>query len=399
MYPVKQSTSLTIPVFAHDANGDAVTGLLNAGFTKRISKNGAAFGAMTVTITEMENGFYSLPLDTGHTDTTGILTIILTHASCKQINIQLRVHARILDDLTFPNVSGRGIDVDATGGVEITANQNVNINQWLTATPNVLIAGRVDANTQAMANNVITSSVIATDAIGAAQIAANAIGAAEIADGAIDAATFAAGAIDAAAIATDAIGSTEFSQAAADKVWSSASRTLTAFSFAVDISAAAVTLIWDKATSGLTTVGSIGKLLVDNINATISSRSSHSAADVWTSGTRTLTSFGTLITDIWASVSRTITGGTITTNSDKTGYSLTSAEETAIADALLKRDMSAVTGEAARSPLNALRFLRNKWTVAAGTLTVTKEDDTATAWTGAVTSDPAADPITGTDPA
>lgn len=40
----------------------------------------------------------------------------------------------------------------------------------------------------------------------------------------------------------------------------------------VDLSAAAVQAIWDALTSALTTVGSIGKLLVDNINATISSR-------------------------------------------------------------------------------------------------------------------------------
>lgn len=65
--------------------------------------------------------------------------------------------------------------------------------------------------------------------------------------------------------------STRSSHTAAD-VWLSGTRTLSAFSFAVDISAAAVALIWDKATSALTTVGSIGKLLVDNINATISSR-------------------------------------------------------------------------------------------------------------------------------
>src|SRR3990167_475456 len=61
------------------------------------------------------------------------------------------------------------------------------------------------------------------------------------------------------------------------------------------LSSAAVQAIWDALTSALTTVGSIGKLLVDNINATIGSRSSHSAADVW------------------AAATRTITGGTITT--------------------------------------------------------------------------------------
>lgn len=69
------------------------------------------------------------------------------------------------------------------------------------------------------------------------------------------------------------------------------------------------------------------------------------------------------------------------------------------ADALLKRDMSAVTSEAARSPLNALRVLRNKSSVAAGTLTVTKEDDSTSAWTAAVTTTAGANPITAIDPA
>jgi hypothetical protein len=72
---------------------------------------------------------------------------------------------------------------------------------------------------------------------------------------------------------------------------------------------------------------------------------------------------------------------------------------TQIADTLLKRDMSAVTGESARSPLNALRFLRNKWSLSGTTLTVTKEDDSTQAWTATVTASAGADPITGSDPA
>jgi hypothetical protein len=69
------------------------------------------------------------------------------------------------------------------------------------------------------------------------------------------------------------------------------------------------------------------------------------------------------------------------------------------ADALLKRDMSAVTGEAARSPLNAFRWLRNKWSIAlGGTMTVCKEDDATSAWTAAM-SQTAGNPVTGSDPA
>ncbi len=69
------------------------------------------------------------------------------------------------------------------------------------------------------------------------------------------------------------------------------------------------------------------------------------------------------------------------------------------ADALLNRDMSAVSDTNARTPLNALRFLRNKWAVAGSTLTVKKEDDTTDAWTATVSTTPGADPVTGNDPA
>ena len=68
------------------------------------------------------------------------------------------------------------------------------------------------------------------------------------------------------------------------------------------------------------------------------------------------------------------------------------------ADALLKRDWTAVSGEAARSVLNALRFLRNKFSLSGTDLVVCKEDDATTAWSATVTTDAAADPITGSDP-
>lgn len=70
---------------------------------------------------------------------------------------------------------------------------------------------------------------------------------------------------------------------------------------------------------------------------------------------------------------------------------------TEIADALLTRDMSAVTGEAARSPLNALRRIRNRVAVSGGTATVYKEDDSTSAWTAAVTTT-AGNPVSEVDP-
>jgi len=118
---------------------------------------------------------------------------------------------------------------------------------------------------------------------------------------------------------------------------------------------------WTTALPGVYGAGTAGKIIGDNVNATISSRSTfaggavasvtgtvggiagttqtldalqtaqnsahgagswataigfstHSAADVWASGTRTLTSLGTVVADtataVWAAVTRTLTAGT-----------------------------------------------------------------------------------------
>lgn len=71
---------------------------------------------------------------------------------------------------------------------------------------------------------------------------------------------------------------------------------------------------------------------------------------------------------------------------------------TELVDALLKRDFSAVTGESARSVLNSLRAIRNKVDIAAGTMTVYKEDDSTSAWTATVTT-AIGNPIASIDPA
>lgn len=121
MYPIKQSTALAVCFFGHDDVGDAVTGLTDGTFTKRISKNGAAFAAMSVTISELENGWYALTLSASHTDTLGVLTITFINggSSMKQVNLQFRVHARLPDDLAFPTVAGRSLDVTAGGAAGI----------------------------------------------------------------------------------------------------------------------------------------------------------------------------------------------------------------------------------------------------------------------------------------
>lgn len=67
------------------------------------------------------------------------------------------------------------------------------------------------------------------------------------------------------------------------------------------------------------------------------------------------------------------------------------------ADALLGRNVSGGSSTG-RTVKQVFHFIRNKWVVAAGTLTVYDTDDTTTSWTAAVTGTAGADPVTGVDP-
>jgi hypothetical protein len=151
------------------------------------------------------------------------------------------------------------------------------------------------------------------------------------------------------------------------------------------MAAAAIASIWDALVAGITTANSIGKRIIDNLTGDIYARlGAPAGASVSADVAAVKSDTAAILVD---------TGTTL----DAAIAALPTAVENA--DALLNRDMSAVSDTEARSPLNALRFLRNKWAVAAGTLTVRKEDDATSAWTAAISSDASADPITGSDPA
>lgn len=143
---------------------------------------------------------------------------------------------------------------------------------------------------------------------------------------------------------------------------------------------AIVNKVWDELTAEARTAGSYGQLLKDDINATISSRSSHGAADVWAVATRRLSSIE--------------------------AADLVAAACNKIADHMLRRTYAnartSSDGDAVafRSLLGAIGKLVNKWSIAGSTLTVFQEDDvtsTAPGGTQALTATPGADPITALD--
>jgi hypothetical protein len=179
------------------------------------------------------------------------------------------------------------------------------------------------------------------------------------------------------------------------------------------LGAAAIQSIWDDLTANNTVVGSVGKLISDNLNATVSSRSTLAATDVWAATVRTITGNGdktgyslatapptaAAIADaVWdEALSGHLTVGTTgeALNSSATGAAPTAIQ---VADAVLNRKLDS-TGNGTdttdeRTVRSAMRAMRNKVSVGTGTMTVYKEDDTTTAWSGTVsnTSDVTVDP-------
>lgn len=197
--PIKNAAlRVTFPIY--DADGDLVTGA--SSLDSEVSKDGAAFADCTNEATEIgATGIYTLDLTSTEMNADTVVVQVKTAtAGAKTTVLVLYTAARSINDLAFPNTSGRGMDVDASGGVEVGAFQA----------------------------------------------------------GAITAAAFAAGAIDNAAIAADAIGASELAAGAATEI---------------------ADAVWATAVPGSFGAGTAGKVVGDNVNATISSRATQTSVD------------------------------------------------------------------------------------------------------------------------
>lgn len=119
--------------------------------------------------------------------------------------------------------------------------------------------------------------------------------------------------------------------------------------------------------AGLT---ALGDTRLANLDALVSSRSSHSAADVWASATRTLSSYGTLIADIWAYATRTLSA-----------FTFLDAAETELATA-------PTVISSLRAKINWLFiYFRNRRTCTSAVETLYKENSTTAFMTRAITDD------------
>lgn len=256
---LKQSTAATIKAgpFVDDSDGKtAETGLTISQADVRLSKNGGDFAQKneSSTATHDENGYYSISLDATDTNTIGRLKVAISESGALPVwHTYIVLPANVYDSLIA------GSDCLQTDAQQIEGSD-------------------------------------ATD---------------QIRDAVVDDATR----IDASALNTLSSHAPDNTIADVDDVPSAAN---------------VADAVWDEAASGHTTGGTYGDKLqskvpsatigdykadVSNLDVAVSTRSSHSAADVWSVATRTLTSFGTLVSDIWSHTTRTLTSfGTLITD-------------------------------------------------------------------------------------
>lgn len=174
---------------------------------------------------------------------------------------------------------------------------------------------------------------------------------------------------------------------------------------------AAVTLVTtttnltNSATNGdftATQKASIGTAVAASAVASVTGNVGGDVVGSTGSVTAPVTVTGDLTATMKASVTTAATAATptVATVTDVTNpVTLTSGERTALADALLDRDMATGTDSGGRTVRNALRPMRNRWTIAGTAYTVMKEDDTTPAWTSVFVTNPSAEAVTSSDPA
>lgn len=207
-------------------------------------------------------------------------------------NLDAAVTSRIA-----PTVAGRTLDVTATGaaGIDWANVENPTTTVGLSGTtvktatdvetdtadiqsriPASLVSGRIDASVGAMAANTLTASALATDAVTEIQSGlatpTNITAATGITVAAMGANTLTAAALAADAVAEIQSGLSTLDAAGVRTAVGMASANLDTQISALPSAAAVATAVWNALASALTTVGSVGKLIVDNLNAAITSR-------------------------------------------------------------------------------------------------------------------------------
>lgn len=254
---LKQSTTRNLMVFLTDST-DHVTGKTGASLTITLSKNGAAFGSITPTVTERGDGWYNLALTTSHTDTLGDLVLHVTASGADPIDLREQVFAGLPGESV--TVSSIGTDV-----ITSTALASSAVSEIATGVRSELATelGRIDVATS---TRLATSGYTVPPTASANATAVRSELTTEL--GRIDVAT-------STRLATSGYTTPPTASANATAVRSELTTELGRIDVAVstrlatsgytapDSAATIADAVWDEALSGHTTAGSTGKALDD----------------------------------------------------------------------------------------------------------------------------------------
>jgi hypothetical protein len=238
--------------------------------------------------THKGNGVYELEIPASDNDTEGTLWVVgvcdgvLAFESPRYEIVPTAVYNSLVTGSDKLQVDAVEISSDsaAADALELLVeNAKGTDHKVLVSTDAQDLSGSLDVNAKTLTDGAITVAKIADNAITAAKLAANAITAAKIATDAITA----------AGIASDAIGANEFAQAAADKVWSTAVRALTAGVNATSIAgiAAAATKLAASAGTIVTGAATAGTLSVTQMTTDLTEATDDhyiGRVVIWTSG-------------------------------------------------------------------------------------------------------------------
>jgi hypothetical protein len=180
---LKLSTATTVtigPVL--DADGAAVTTAVVTNFS--LVKNGSSAALTTETLTHVANGYYTLALTSGNTNTLGNLEVFVNNTAMSMTVFRYNVIAAQVYDSIVSGTDLLQIDIQQLVGsaqdaarILIGANSNHEVqvtgSNHVAADIHELQAGVITAAD--FAAGAITSTVLATDSITSSQIAASAV--------------------------------------------------------------------------------------------------------------------------------------------------------------------------------------------------------------------------------
>jgi len=164
-WPALKNSAFTIVSPIYDADGDVVTAA--ADLDSEVSIDGGTFADCTNEATEIatSSGIYTLALTAAEMNGDRIATITKTTTTGAKTGVNvIYTSTRQIDDLCFPTVSGRSIDVETTGEVGINLD-NV-VGTLSDAEIESITVASVTGSVGSVAGNVDGSVASVTGAVG-----------------------------------------------------------------------------------------------------------------------------------------------------------------------------------------------------------------------------------------